>query len=438
MRHTSPMTFDSSRAAAIHRDEMTDPPIRRDQFHLMPNPVSGSSDEHAAYLVGNSLGLMPKETRARMNADLDAWEQLGVRGHSHGDKPWMAYPDRLAGPTARLVGALPEEVVVMNTLTVNLHMMLTTFYRPTVTRNLLVIEDYAFSSDSYAVRSHVKSRGLDPDAVVLRLKPRAGEDVLRTEDVIATLRENADSIATVMLGAVNYLSGEFMDVPAITGATHEIGAKSGWDLAHAAGNVPLRLHDWDVDFAAWCSYKYLNSGPGSASSVFVNQRHLNNPDIIRFEGWWTNKPQTRFTMDPICDPLDTAAAWAVSCTPVFIVSPALVALEMFDDVGMEVLRARSLQLTEYLLELLEVIKADVNIEAITPRDPHARGTQISIRVPVDPFALIEKMYQEFGVLGDGRTPDIIRLAPAPMYCTFLDVWRGVDALSRALGGSGLA
>ena len=431
------MTFDSSRAAAVHRDEVTDPPIRRDQFHLMPNPVTGSGDAHVAYLVGNSLGLMPRETRARMNADLDAWEQLGVRGHSHGDQPWMAYPDRLTGPTARLVGALPEEVVVMNTLTVNLHMMLTTFYRPTGSRTKIVIEDYAFSSDSYAVRSHVRSRGLDPETEVLRLKPRPGEDVLRTEDVIAVLRANADSIATVLLGAVNYLSGEFMDVPAITAATHEIGAMSGWDLAHAAGNVPLRLHDWDVDFAAWCSYKYLNAGPGSASSIFVHERHLNDPDIVRLEGWWTNKPQTRFTMAPVCDPLETAAAWAVSCTPVFIVSPALVALEMFEDVGMDVLRARSLQLSEYLLELLDVIARDVDVAAVTPRDPHHRGTQISIRVPVDPFSLIETMYSDYGVLGDARTPDIIRLAPTPMYCTFLDVWRGVDALSRALGGPGL-
>lgn len=431
------MTFDASRFAALHRDLVTDPPIRREQFHLMPNPVPGSPDEHAAYLVGNSLGLMPIETRARMNADLDAWEQLGVRGWSHGERPWMTYPDHLTGPSARLVGALPEEVVVMNTLTINLHMLLTTFYRPTNTRNKIVIEDYAFSSDSYAVRSHINSRGLDPETCVLRLTPRPGEDVLRTEDVIATLRENADSIATVLLGAVNYLSGEFMDVPSITAATHEIGATSGWDLAHAAGNVSLRLHDWDVDFAAWCSYKYLNSGPGSASSVFIHQRHVNNPDIVRLEGWWSNKPQTRFTMTPECDPLETAASWAVSCTPVFIMSPALVSLEMFDNVGMDVLRARSVRLTEYLLELVDVIAHDVDVSAVTPRDQHKRGTQVSIRVPVEPFALIETMYTDYGVLGDGRTPDIIRLAPAPMYCTFVDVWRGVDALSRALGGPGL-
>lgn len=436
------MTIDSSRAAALHRDQVTHPPIRRDQFHLMPNPVEHSDDPYVSYLVGNSLGLLPRETRARMNADLDAWEKLGVRGHSHGDQPWMAYPDRLTGPTARVVGALDEEVVVMNTLTVNLHMLLTTFYRPTATRTKIVIEDYAFSSDSYAVRSHVRSRGFDPDTDVLRLTPRPGEDTLRTDDVIATLREHGDSIATVMLGAVNYLSGEFMDVPAITAATHEIGATSGWDLAHAAGNVPLQLHDWDVDFAAWCSYKYLNAGPGSASSVFIHQRHLGNPDLVRLEGWWTNKPQTRFTMSPVCDPLDTAAAWAVSCTPVFIVSPALVALEMFDEVGMDALRTRSVELSTYLLELLDVIAQElatqnVNITAITPRDPAHRGTQISIRVPVEPFALIEQLYNDYGVLGDARTPDIIRFAPAPMYCTFLDVWRGMDSLSRALGGPGL-
>jgi kynureninase len=427
--------IDSSRAAAAHRDADLDPPIARDHFHLMPNPIPG--DDHTAYLVGNSLGLMPIGTRDAMNADLDAWETLGVRGHSHGDRSWMSYPQRLVGPSARIVGALPEEVVIMNGLTINLHLLLTSFYRPSDARTKIVIEDYAFSSDSYAVRSHVAAHGLDPDEHVLRLQPRDGEDSLRTEDVIATLREHGDSIATVLLGAVNYLSGEFMDVPAITRTVHDIGAMAGWDLAHAAGNVPLRLHDWNVDFAAWCSYKYLNSGPGSIAGAFIHERHLGRSDIPRLEGWWGNRPETRFRMDRTMDPWTTAEAWSVSCSPVFIMSPALTSLEIFDVMGMDRLRARSLELTDYLLALLDVISADVDITVTTPRQPERHGAQVSIRVPTEPFALIESMYTSYGVLGDARNPDIIRLAPAPLYNTFEDVWRGVDGLSRALGGPGL-
>jgi kynureninase len=428
--------IDGSRAHAAHRDAGLDPPIARDRFHLMPSPIPG--EEHTAYLVGNSLGLMPIGTREDMNADLDAWQNLAVRGHSHGERPWMAYPQQLSSPSARVVGALPEEVVIMNGLTINLHLLLTSFYRPVGSRTKIVIEDYAFSSDSYAVRSHVASRGLDPDVHVLRLRPRPGEDSLRTEDVIATLREHGDSIATVLLGAVNYLSGEFMDVPAITRTTHDIGAIAGWDLAHAAGNVPLRLHDWNVDFAAWCSYKYLNSGPGSVSGAFIHERHLGDSTIPRFDGWWGNRPETRFRMDPIIDPWTTAEAWSVSCSPVFIMSPALTSLRIFDEIGMERLRARSLELTEYLFTLLDVAAGGVDVQAITPRDPDHHGAQVSIRVPVEPFALIESMYSTHGVLGDARNPDVIRLAPAPLYNTFEDVWRGVDALSRCLGGPGLA
>lgn len=426
---------DTSRSAARHRDTHLDPPIARDRFHLMPSPIPG--EENTAYLVGNSLGLMPIGTRDVVNADLDAWETLAVRGHSHGERPWMSYPQQLIGPSARIVGALPEEVVVMNGLTVNLHLLLTSFYRPAGARTKIVIEDYAFSSDSYAVRSHVASRGLDPDVEVMRLKPRPGEDALRTEDVIATLREHGDSIATVLLGAVNYLSGEFMDVPAITRTTHDIGATAGWDLAHAAGNVPLRLHDWDVDFAAWCSYKYLNSGPGSVSGAFIHERHLGRTDVPRLEGWWSNRPETRFRMDPVLDPWTTAEAWSVSCSPVFVMSPALTSLRIFDDIGMERLRARSLELTQYLFALLDVIAKDVNVSPITPRDTDRHGIQVSIRVPVEPFALIETMYETQGVLGDARNPDIIRLAPTPLYNTFDDVWRGADSVSRALGGPGL-
>ena len=293
------------------------------------------------------------------------------------------------------------------------------------------MEDYAFGSDSYAIRSHVAFRGGNPDKDVIRLKPREGESYLRTEDIIAILRERSGEIATVLLGAVNYYSGEFMDVAAITEVTHEIGAYAGWDLAHAAGNVPLHLHDWKVDFAAWCSYKYLNAGPGSVAGAFIHELH-HKASLPRLEGWWTNKPETRFLMGPICDPLESADAWAVSNPPVLIMAPALTALKMFDQVGMDILRARSLQLTSYMRELITELDTDNRVSIITPVDSNHHGAQLSIRVPGDPFPLIERMYANHGVLGDARNPNIIRLAPAPMYNTFHDVWRAVTALFAEL------
>ncbi|MFM1917274.1 MAG: kynureninase [Actinomycetota bacterium] len=409
-------------------DTDVDPAPARDQFELLPG---------VAYLVGNSLGLMPKSARAIVNEDLDAWATLGVRGHHHGQREWITYPELLNAPMARIVGAETDEVVAMNGLTVNLHLLLTSFYRPSGQRTLLVMEDYAFSSDSYAFRSHVASRGLDPDTEILRLRPRAGEDCLRTEDIIAAIREHGDRIATVLLGGVNYLTGECMDIPAITRVTHDVGAVAGWDLAHAAGNVELRVHDWDVDFAAWCSYKYLNSGPGSVSGVFIHERHHGRTDLARLEGWWGNREETRFRMDPTIDPALTAAAWSLSCTPVLIMAPTLASLMIFDQFGMGALRARSLRLTEYLFELLDVIAPATRITIITPRDAEHHGAQVSIRVPAEPFALAERLFTEHQVLCDARTPDVIRYAPVPLYNTYEDVWRAVDALARTLGAPGL-
>lgn len=420
------MSFDASREFAITQDLHIDPPLARDQFELLPG---------VAYLVGNSLGLMPKSARALVNEDLDAWATLGVRGHHHGEREWITYPELLNGPMARVVGAEPDEVVAMNGLTVNLHLLLTSFYQPSGERTLLVMEDYAFASDSYAFRSHVAARGLDPDEHVLRLRPRDGEDCLRTEDIIGTIRANAERIATVFLGGVNYLTGEVFDMPAITRAAHDAGATCGWDLAHAAGNIELRLHDWQVDYAAWCTYKYLNSGPGSISGAFIHEHHLGRTDIPRLEGWWGNRAQTRFRMDPIIDPAPTAAAWSLSCTPVLIMAPALASLKIFDTYGMGVLRARSLRLTEYLFELLDHLAAGTGARAITPRDPAQHGAQVSIRVPTEPFALNERLFEEYRVLADARTPDVIRFAPAPLYNTYEDVWRAVTGLVGSLSGT---
>ncbi len=417
----------TSEEYALNRDSNLDPPLARDQYFL-PTASHGTP---IAYLAGNSLGLQPKSTKAAIDQELDSWATLAVRGHSHGAHPWMTFPSLLAESSAAIVGAQPHEIVMMNSLTINLHMLLASFYQPHDRRRKIVMEDYAFSSDSYAIRSHVAFKGGHPDKDVIRLKPREGEDSLRTEDVIAVLRERGDEISTILFGAVNYFSGEFMDIPVITAVAHDVGAYAGWDLAHAAGNIPMHLHDWDVDFAAWCSYKYLNAGPGSVAGAFIHEKHHTNA-LPRLEGWWTNKPETRFVMNPVVDPLETADAWAVSHPPVLIMAPALSALEVFTNVGMPALRARSLQLTEYMRELITALDTQNRVHVITPSESARHGAQLSIRVPVEPVSLIERMYEKHGVLGDARHPDIIRLAPAPMYNTFHDVWRAITALFAEL------
>ena len=429
------MTTDCGEDRALALDAVPDPASRRTEF-LIP-PAVGGDFPLTAYLAGNSLGLQPRATRAELMADLDAWEEYGVHGHTDADRPWFPYHEELRDPAARLVGALPREVVVMNSLTVNLHLLLASFYRPTAIRHRIVIEDRCFSSDSYAVRSHVALRGHDPDTAVLRLRPREGEDVLRTEDVVEVLHSHAHSIATVMIGGVNYLTGEVMDMPAITAAGHEIGASVGWDLAHAAGNIPLHLHDWDVDFAAWCSYKYLNSGPGAVAGAFVHERHLDDTTLPRLEGWWSTEPSSRFEMRPESEPQRSADAWSLSNPPILAMGPVRTSLHLFDGVGMPALRERSLRLTGYLRELLEAMVDRTGVTIVTPADDARHGAQLSVRVPADAADVTERMSANWGVVADDRRPDIIRLAPAPLYCTFHDCWRAADALSWELSGEGI-
>jgi kynureninase len=320
----------------------------------------------------------------------------------------------------------------MNSLTVNLHLLLASFYRPTPIRHRIVIEDRAFSSDSYAVRSHVALRGHDPDTAVLRLRPRDGEDVLRTEDVLAVLHDHAHSIATILLGGVNYLTGEVMDMAAITAAGHGIGASVGWDLAHAAGNIPLALHDWDVDFAAWCSYKYVNSGPGSVAGAFVHERHVVSSSLPRLEGWWSTDPASRFDMHPVATPQQSADAWSLSNPPILALAPVLASLRIFDAVGMPALRARSVRLTGYLRTLLDPLELAGRLQIITPAEESRHGAQLSVRVDGDVAALCDRLDREWGVVADERRPDIIRLAPAPLYTTFHDCWRAATALAGEL------
>ncbi|MEV4715311.1 kynureninase [Micromonospora sp. NPDC049374] len=406
-------------------------PGHRHLFHVPP--ADGGRYPEAAYLAGNSLGLQPRATRDELLADLDAWSRLGVEGHLAAERPWLPYHELLTAPAARLVGALPTETVVMNSLTVNLHLLMVSFYRPTGERTRIVIEDSAFPSDSYAVRSQARFHGLDPDSTIVRLAPRPGEDTLRTEDVTGYLAAEGHAVALVLLGGVNYLTGELMDVPAITAAGRAAGAVVGWDLAHAAGNVPLSLHDWDVDFAAWCSYKYLNSGPGALAGVFVHERHHGDASLPRFEGWWSTAAQTRFEMAPVSRPPTTVEAWQISNPPIFAMGPVRTSLELFDSVGMPTLRARSLRLTGYLERLLDEVTADRPLSVITPRESSRRGCQLSVRIGEGSAnELTKRLRHEHGVVADAREPDVVRFAPVPLYSTYHDCWRVADALAATV------
>lgn len=419
--YTTDTDTDSTERAARQLDAAD--PGHRELFHIPPAP--GGAYPETAYLAGNSLGLQPKATRGELLADLDAWAEQAVAAHLVGQRPWLPYHEPLTGPAARLIGALPAETVVMNSLTVNLHLLMVSFYRPAGDRTRILIENHAFPSDSYAVRSQVRFHGLDPDQSVIRLAPRPGEDTLRTEDIVDYLGREGGRVALVLLGAVNYLTGELHDIPAVTAAARAAGATVGWDLAHAVGNVPLRMHDWDADFAAWCSYKYLNAGPGAAAGVFVHQRHLGDGSLPRFEGWWSTEPETRFEMAPVSRPPATAEAWQISNPPIFAMGPVRTSLSIFDTVGMGALRERSLRLTGYLERLMAALVPALPV--VTPRDPARRGAQLSLRT-AGAAGLADRLREGYGVVADAREPDILRLAPAPLYATYHDCWRAAAAL----------
>ena len=408
------------------------PSPARDRF-LIPAAAGGPYAE-SAYFAGNSLGLQSTNVRPDLEVQLQKWADIGVNGHFTEPAPWVDFPDRMSASMARVVGAKADEVFVMNGLTVNLHLLLVSFYRPSGARTKIVIEDHAFPSDSYAVRSHVEMHGLDPDVDVIRLMPRPGNDVLDVDDIIATLHERGPEIATVLLSGVNYLTGEAFDIPRITKTGHEIGATVGWDLAHAAGNIELNLHDDDVDFAAWCTYKYLNGGPGSVAAAFIHERHLADQELPRLEGWFGHVAETQFLMRKKMHSPTTARAWSMSTPHVFALSPVKSALAFFDEIGMPALRARSLQLSDYLLDALDPLAASGHLEVVTPREHARRGTQISVRVKVDPVVLTEDLQARWGVVPDERKPDILRFAPVALYCTFHDCWRAAEALARELTG----
>jgi len=430
---TSPPQVTAAEAEAHALDSADPGPHRRAAFAVPRWPDGRYPD--LAYFAGNSLGLQPHAVRQILAEELDDWARLGVAGHEQAGRPWVSYADLLRGPAARLVGALPHETVAMNSLTVNLHLMMATFYRPSGIRTRIVIEDNAFPSDSYAVRSQAVHHGLDPDETVVRLRPRPGEDCLRTEDIEAHLAEHGERTALVMLGGVNYLTGEVLDIERITRAGHAAGAVVGWDLAHAAGNVPLRLHEWGVDWAAWCSYKYLNSGPGAVAGCFVHERHAADPALPRLSGWFGHDLADRFRMPPVFRPTPDASAWQLSNPPILALAPVLASLRIFDEVGMTALRERSLRLTGYLRRLLDDVTARRPLSVITPRDERAHGCQLSIRAGAgagDVAVLAGTLREHHGVVADVRRPDVIRFAPIPLYSTFHDCWRAADALARTV------
>jgi kynureninase len=396
----------------------------RDRFEL-PRDAAGAP---LLYFCGNSLGLMPKSARALVDAELDDWQRLGVEGHLAGKTPWYSYHERLRDPMARVVGALPGEVVVMNSLTVNLHLMLVSFYRPTASRWKIVMEEGAFPSDAYAVASHVATRGYDPADALLLLRPPAGQAVVRAEDVEALLAKRGAEVALVLLPGVQYYTGQLLDIPRLTAAAHQAGAVAGFDLAHAAGNVPLRLHDWNTDFAVWCSYKYLNGGPGAVAGCFVHRRHA-QASLPRYAGWWGNDPSTRFEMhlNPQFVPVAGADGWQLSNPPILAMAPLRAALAVFDEAGMPPLRTKSERLTGYLEFLINRLPAGT-AEIVTPAEPSARGCQLSLRAP-RARALCDAL-RERGIVTDFRPPDAIRVSPAPSYNTFHEVWRLVRELDR--------
>lgn len=382
------------------------------------------------YFCGNSLGLQPRHAADYVQQELEDWAKLGVEGHFHARHPWMPYHELLSEQTARLVGALSAEVVNMNTLTVNLHLMMVSFYRPTPQRYKIAIEAHAFPSDRYAVASQARFHGYDPAEAVVELPLREGDVVHHTEDIERFLEQEGDAIALVLLGGVNYYTGQVFDMERITRKAQEKGCRVGYDLAHGVGNIELRLHDWGADFAVWCSYKYLNAGPGSIGGCFVHEKHHRSPDLPRFAGWWGHDKQTRFRMPDRFSPIPTAEGWQLSNPPIFPLAALRASLEIFDEAGMAALRQKSVRLTGYLEFLLKHLSHD-GVRILTPEQAEARGCQLSIVVENEGKKVYECL-TEAGVVCDWREPDVIRVAPVPLYNSFTEVYQFVEIFRDAV------
>ena len=391
----------------------------RDEFHF-PH-VNG---KQVIYFTGNSLGLQPKRTKAYVDEVMNDWANLAVEGHFYADKPWWDYQERFAVPLSDIVGAKPAEVGVMNTLTVNLHLLMVSFYNPTPQKYKIICEEKAFPSDQYMFQSQVKFHGYDPKDAIVEIKRREGEANIRLEDVLAKIDEVGSELALVLIGGVNYYTGQVFDMKTITAAGQKYGAYVGWDLAHAAGNIKLDLHDWNVDFAAWCSYKYMNSGPGNASGFFVHEKHHNDKELKRFAGWYGHNKERRFKMEPDFDPVHGADGWQISNLPILSLAPYLASVEMFAEVGMDKLIAKRNLITSYLEFILHEIDKELegaDFEILTPSNQEERGCQLSVYLHGQGRELFDRLMKN-GVITDWREPNVIRLAPAPFYCSFEDMY----------------
>ncbi|HMW33375.1 MAG TPA: kynureninase [bacterium] len=418
------MNFENSVGFAQKLDQEDSLKEFRSRFHI-PCHKDGTQ---SIYFCGNSLGLQPKSVRSYIEQELKDWETLGVEGHFHAKNPWMPYHEFLTAKAAKIVGANEHEVVHMNSLTTNLHLLMVSFYRPTKERHKILIEKTAFPSDQYAVQSQIRYHGYDPKTALVEIMPRDGEEILRTDDIEEYIQSHGHEIALILLGGVNYYTGQAMDMLRITAAGHNAGCVVGFDLAHAAGNIILSLHDWNVDFAAWCSYKYLNSGPGGISGIYIHENHTRNHNIPRFAGWWGHDKKTRFLMKPDFIPIPTAESWQLSNAPVLLMASLRASLDIFDEASMDRLRKKSLLLTGYLEYLIHDIKTD-NFVLITPSDSSQRGCQISIQTKRNGKKLFEKL-SEAGIIADWREPDVVRVAPVPLYNSFLDVYRFAEILKK--------
>jgi kynureninase len=390
----------------------------RNEFHL---PVINGKE--TLYFTGNSLGLQPKSVKTLINEELEDWAQWGVEGHFESRRPWFKYHEFLTEKAAKIVGAKPIEVVITHSLTTNLHLLMVSFYQPKGKRTKFLLEEKAFPSDNYAVESQVRFHGLEPSEHMVEIGPREGEHTIRHEDIIAKIDELGDELACVMIGGVNYYTGQLFDMKSITEKAHEVGAYCGFDLAHAAGNIAVQLHDWKVDFAAWCSYKYLNSSPGGVSGIFVHETHANKPELPRFAGWWGYDKETRFQMEPGFKPMPGAEGWQLSNAPVLGMAAHLASLNLFEEAGMDRLCEKRDSLTAYLEFVVNSVndQVDVELEIITPKEKENRGAQLSILAHGMGKDLFDKITLE-GVIADWREPNVIRMAPVPMYNSFEDVY----------------
>ena len=420
------MTFSADEDFARQLDAEDSLRYFREKFHL---PL-GKDGSPLIYFAGNSLGLMPKAARQIVEQELEDWAKLGVDAHLDAATPWYSYHETLREPTARLVGAKPSEVICMNSLTVNLHLMMATFYRPTKSRFKILMEEPAFPSDTYAIKSQIVHHSLDPKDALILASPRKGEFTVRTEEIVDLIEKHADQIAVLMIGGVNFFTGQLFDIDKITEAAHKRSITVGVDIAHAIGNVPLALHDWNIDFGVWCSYKYLNAGPGAVAGAFIHERHASNTKLPRFAGWFGNDPNTRFRLhlEPEFIPVPSADGWQISNPPILSMAPLRASLSIFDEAGgMESLRAKSIKLTGYLQFLLEQAGSN-RFTVITPRETDARGCQLSILVHEHPKELFGKL-EAAGVKCDFREPNVIRVAPTPLYNGFREVWQFAKILA---------